>query len=317
MIAIDVMGGDFAPQQQLMGAYRAVRNLAIPVTLFGPQSVMQEGLDAIDPQWTRYPITLRDAVEVVGMDEHPVHAVRTKTNSSLVQAVMSVKRGDCSAVVSAGNSGALMAAATFILGRENGVERPAIGGFLPTKKGEVLCLDLGANTDCRAIHLLQFAHLGVEHIQHVKGLERPRVGLLANGAESSKGSRLVQEAYPLLERSGLNFVGNIEPEALFDHAVDVLVCDGFVGNILLKTIEACTNLNSWHDEEVGQVAPSSHARQGGALLLGVQGTVIVAHGAANAAAMQHAIMKAYDACAHSVCESSAPAAAPIKMASSY
>src|SRR5271157_3208988 len=170
MIAVDVMGGDHAPDVVLAGALAAAKK-SIPVMLFGPQAMMEHWLDASDRSWHSLPIKLVDCPDTIAMDDEPVFAVRKKAQSSLVKAITSVAAGDCSAVISAGNSGALMAAAVFFIGRADGIERPAIAGFLPTQTGSVLALDLGANTECRPEHLVQFARMGALHMQKIFGNE--------------------------------------------------------------------------------------------------------------------------------------------------
>ncbi len=309
MIAVDAMGGDFAPEEIIQGALLAARS-GIAILLFGPESVVLGHLDGLDPSWRSHPITVVDAPEEIGMGEEPIAAVRSKTNSSLVQAVASCKEGKATAVVSAGNSGALMAAALFILGRQEGVERPPIAGFLPALQGAVLALDLGANADCKPHHLLQFAELGVAHAQSSLGVAKPRVGLLANGTEAGKGNALVREAHLLLAESGMDFVGNIEPDDVIANKVDIVVCDGFSGNILLKTMEATAELiNKVVAAEVEKTADSSlvstvgglmdsiekklgMVEQGGAQLLGINGTVLVVHGNARADLLANAIKTA-------------------------
>lgn len=286
VVALDAMGGDFAPLMPLRGALRAARN-NVAIQLYGPRDALCEQLNELDANWQQYPITLHDAPDTISMEEHPARAVMSKTNSSLVQAVMSLKDGAAAAVVSAGNSGALMVAALLKLGCVPGTERPAIAGFLPTKHGSVLCLDLGANADCKPQYLLEFATLGVAHLQQVCGIERPRVGLLSNGAEPLKGSLLVKAAYELLASSDLHFIGNVEPAALIEHTADVVVCDGFSGNILLKSFEAAASL--FGSATANQAAHAVFEAQGGALLLGVKGTVVVAHGCADDVAIEKAI----------------------------
>ncbi len=245
MIALDVMGGDHAPQAIVHGALLAAQE-SISITLFGPHDLITSLLEKLDVHWKRYPLYIAHADQVIGMDDDPVLAVKTMPDSSLVQAVASVKNGTCQAVISAGSSGALMVASTLILGRQEGVGRAAIAGFLPTKKGKVLALDLGANTEVRPEHLYQFAHLGATYVAAVSGIKRPRVALLANGHEEGKGSALVKQAHALLKKSTLNFIGNAEPHHVFNHEMDVIVCDGFTGNVLLKTSEAVTDMfSSW------------------------------------------------------------------------
>jgi glycerol-3-phosphate acyltransferase PlsX len=303
MIAIDVMGGDRAPDVVLQGSLQAASK-AIPITLFGPSDAITQWLDKHDKNWKTYPITIVHAPEVVAMDDDPLSAIRQKRASSLVVAIESVATGRCRAVVSAGNSGALMAAAIFIIGREDAVERAPFAGFLPTPIGSVLCLDLGANTDCRAHHLMQFAHLGNSFVKKVLGLPRPRIGLLSNGHEQGKGSMLVKEAYALLKKeNSLHFIGNVEPCHIFSQQTDVVVCDGFSGNVMLKTLESTiTAMQNTIEQEGAQygidglklanaiTSRFSSNKDGGALLLGVKGTVVVCHGASTAHDIEKAII---------------------------
>ncbi len=295
MIAIDVMGGDNAPIVVLQGAVAAARR-GIAVQLHGSAEMITSWLAAHEATWCELPITIVPSQEIIGMDEEPVFAVRKKPGASLVKAVESVARGTCSATLSAGNSGAMMAASALIMGRHAGVERPAIAGYLPSKKGMVLALDLGANTECRPHHLVQFAHLGTAHIREAQGIENPRVGLLSNGHEDTKGSALGKEAFVLLKQEpGINFIGNVEPYHIIEHHIDVVVCDGFSGNILLKTMEAITDLiKEWHPSIIPDLdARLTYKQLGGALLLGVKGTAIICHGNADAHTMEQAIIFAW------------------------
>ena len=311
MVAVDAMGGDFAPIEICKGVLIAARK-QVPITLFGPEDILQRILDSQDPLWKSYPITLVHTPEVIEMGEEPAVAVRKKQDSSLVKAVASVKAGICSSVISAGSSGALMAAATLLLGRLPGVERPGIAGFLPTKSGHpVIALDLGACVECKPSYLYQFAHLGVAYAQLMFGIKVARVGLLSNGSEDSKGSPLTKEVFSLLKISSLTFVGNIEPADIFDHKVDVLVSDGFSGNVLLKSMEAtCLGTLAMVAKQAECLATEEEraiagkllkkteqallfSDQGGALLLGVQGTVVVAHGNSQAASIARGIRLAY------------------------
>lgn len=296
MVAVDVMGGDHAPDAVLQGALAAAKN-SVPVALFGPQALISDWLCKHEPLWERLAITIVDAPECVAMDEDPVSAVRKKSRSSLVQAVASVAGGQSSIALSAGNSGALMAAAALIIGRSPGVERPAIAGLLPTStKNNVLVLDLGANTECRASHLQTFAHLGSDYLQRVFGIQSPRIGLLSNGHEAGKGSQLVKEVYTLLQADRLNFIGNVEPGDVFAHRADVVVCDGFSGNVLLKTMEAIADLiaHSLGSDHAAMIDQRfTHKKMHGALLLGVNRPVIVCHGNADAQAIEQAIQFAW------------------------
>jgi phosphate acyltransferase len=295
MIAVDVMGGDHAPQVALQGALAAAKK-SVPVLLCGPQEIIHQWLDTHDSSWKTYPIKIVDAPDIVAMDEEPVAAVRKKTNSSLVKAVASVAMGHCTAVISAGNSGALMAAAVFVIGRADGVERPAIAGFVPAHNKQVFVLDLGANTECRPSHLQKFAHMASDYVTQVLLVPNPRVGLLSNGHEEGKGSLLVKETHVLLKNDTLNFIGNVEPYDIFAGKADIVVCDGFSGNVLLKTMEAVA-------ERIAGLLPADMAQRiadsfaytqhGGALLLGVKKPVIVCHGNSSTGMIENAIMLAW------------------------
>lgn len=284
MIAVDAMGGDNSPDQIVLGSLLASKE-GISVNLFGQEQKIISLLDKYDTSWRDYDISICDSSQIIEMAEEPVAAIRKKNQSSLVRAVGSVKQKICSAVVSAGNTGAFMAAATFILGRQPGILRPPIAGILPTlkKNKKVLCLDIGANVDCKPEYLLQFAHLAKKYAHVVFGLDNPRVALLSNGHEEGKGNSLVKQAHQLLKESDLNFIGNVEPYVVFDDCADILVSDGFSGNIFLKTIEACAQHFITDDYEIGK---------DGALLLGVNGIVVAVHGNADAQAIKKAIILA-------------------------
>ncbi len=286
MIAVDAMGGDNAPTQIVQGALLAAKR-GIAIALFGPESEVVSCLSKQDTLWRKENIVVCDAPQVVEMGEDPVSAIRNKKDSSLVRAMQSVKLGESNAFVGAGNSGAIMIASTFILGKKQGVHRPAIIGRLPIGSHDVLCLDLGANADCRPEYLEQFAYMGNGYAKEFLGIKSPRIALLSNGREQRKGSILVKQVFSLLQDSNLNFVGNIEPEGVFAKQADVVVCDGFSGNILLKTIEATAYA-------VGKKDYAS--KLGGALLAGVCGTVVVAHGNSSANATENAILFAYKNC---------------------
>lgn len=309
MIAVDVMGGDFAPHVVLQGAVLAARE-GNEVCLFGPENLMTAWLEAEVDDWKKLPISLVHASESIAMTEEPVGAVRKKQDSSLVKAVASVANGKTSAVVSAGHSGALMVASVFVLGREEGVERPAIAGIFASDKGQVVGLDLGANTDCKPHHLVQFAKMGIAYAQKMLGMASPRVALLANGEEDSKGSMLTKESFGLLQQeAGINFIGNREPHDVLGGQVDVFVCDGFTGNIFLKTFETVfvQRTKLFHrilahqgvaDKAVIEMlkkdldATNTLKKMGGALLVGVNKPVFVCHGSAQAGDIAQAISTA-------------------------
>jgi glycerol-3-phosphate acyltransferase PlsX len=236
-IILDAMGGDHAPANPVRGAVLAARAYGCTVALVGPRATLEAELAQHDTSGLSLPIV--DAPDVIGMDEHPAQAIRRKTASSHVVGLRMLRDGEGDAFVSAGHSGATMAGALFILGRVAGIERPALAAIFPTLHRPLLVLDVGANTDCKPEYLQQFAAMGSVYAERAMGVREPRVALLSNGEEDTKGDRLVQEAHALLRESPLRFVGNTEPkDVLVSDACDVLVADGFVGNLFLKTSEA-------------------------------------------------------------------------------
>lgn len=312
MIALDAMGGDNAPREVVLGAIQAARK-GVAILLLGDQQRIEALLSEFEPNWQELALSIEDCSQEITMAEEPSRAVVRKKDASMVRAMHAVLHGRASAVVSAGNSGAMLAAATLIIGRVPHVLRPALGSFIPTKTAEVFCLDLGATTDCKPEYLEQFALLGSVYVQLTKKIEHPRIGLLSNGAEPYKGSLAVKRTYELLERSPLNFVGNVESRDMFDDTIDVLVCDGFVGNILLKGIQGTARLVAhWLKHEARRnwwsklycafgfwffrrlQQKSDYSKKGGAVLLGVNHPVLVAHGSSNAFAIEQAIHFAHD-----------------------
>ena len=303
MIALDVMGGDHAPEQIILGALNVAKK-SIPLILVGPQEVITEHLYRHDPNWQNYPITICNSGSVIAMDEDPVNAVRQKKDSSIVRIIELVKAGQANCAISAGNSGAVMVAASFILGRMEKVDRPAIAGLLPTSTGKkVLALDLGANTECRPNNLVQFAYLADDCARNMLNIPNPRIALLSNGQEDCKGSLVTKEAFALLKNSKLNFVGNLEPFDIFDHKTDIVISDGFAGNIFLKTLEGAFELLAKlvkKDAEHKKIFDSKICDfvyntakgalySGGAVLLGVKGNVIICHGNSTADVIENAI----------------------------
>jgi glycerol-3-phosphate acyltransferase PlsX len=315
-VAVDAMGGDQAPAEIVRGALRAVTELHIPVMLVGRRELLETELARIEGPETvsRARLTVVDAREVVEMDEHPANAVRSKRDSSVVRACALVAEGKAGAAVSAGNRGAVLAAALFTVKRIPGIARPAIGALLPSRGARTFLLDVGANTDCKPDWLAQFALMGAVYARTMMGVEAPRVALLSNGEEAGKGSQLVQEAHPLLAASALHFTGNVESKELFSGVCDVAVCDGFVGNVALKTAEG---VGEYLFAELRDAAMSSvrgklggqllkprlravrdgvdYRQTGGALLLGVTGEVVIAHGRSDALAVMNAIRVAAEA----------------------
>jgi phosphate acyltransferase len=312
-IALDAMGGDYAPEQIVAGGIQAHRELGVEVIFVGVKDKVDNALAASGAgKWAQ----IEDAPEVIGMDEHPAQAVRTKKNSSIVRACTMVEDGRASGFVSAGNSGAVMAAALFGLHRIPGIERPAIGSVIPTSNGrQCFLLDVGANADAKPEHLVQYAVMGSVYADKVMGIPTPRIALLSNGEEPGKGNQLVQATEPLLRgRPDLNFVGNVEGKDIFKAKADVVVADGFSGNVLIKTAEGVAEFlfQSMREAVKGDpiatlggllIRPKLRAIRrradwrefGGALLLGVNGVAVIAHGRSDARAIFNAIRVARDA----------------------
>jgi glycerol-3-phosphate acyltransferase PlsX len=249
-------------------------------------------------------VQILDAPEAVEDPETPFEALKAKPNASIILALEAHHRGDADAVVSAGNSGAQVVASVEILGMLEGVKRPAIGSYFPTRQGRTFLIDVGANVSCRPIHLLQFAAMGTIFRRHLDGLASPRVALLSNGEESSKGSHVIKEAHELMTLvPELNFIGNIEGRDLYSGRADVVVCDGFTGNVLLKFAESIPDILTQCAESAGLTgAPAAALEQmrrsfdyqefGGALLLGVNGVSVICHGRSTAKAISNAIAEA-------------------------
>jgi len=308
MIAVDVMGGDYAPQEAVQGALAAAKK-GVPLILFGNQDKVMPLLSHYYPRWRSLPIELVHCADVIDMDEDPLKGLLRKKDASLVRALQAVYTGKAQAFVSAGNSGAVIAAATIVVGRVPGVLRPAIGTFLPTTHRALLCLDLGANPDCRPEYMVQFAYMGYAYTRIAKHIAQPRIALLSNGHESYKGSVLVRKAFELISQTDLEFVGNIESRDIFSGRADVIVTDGFTGNVLLKNIQGTAKaVIDWMKDEasrsllcrvlLGLAYPLlnriknkiDYARTGGALLLGVNRPVVIAHGSSKEQAITQAIL---------------------------
>lgn len=311
-IALDAMGGDNAPMGIVEGGIEAAREISgrARIVLVGKgekieRYMSENGLSGDN-------VELVEAPEVVGMSESPTTAIRRKRKSSISVAMKLQKEGDVQAVVSAGNTGAVVASSLLQLGRLPGIERPAITIHVPTKYGGTVLLDGGANSDCDAANLLQFAFMGSVYAETFLGRERPRVGLLSIGEESSKGNELTREAHALLRDCDLNFVGNVEGhDIVLGGAVDVVVTDGFVGNVVLKFTESIISyINSLIKETVGKYPQArigaammkpvfrsikrtlDYAEYGGAPLLGINGVVIIGHGGSSSLAIKNAILAA-------------------------
>jgi len=302
-IAVDAMGGDFAPAEVIKGALQVARDAAeVQIVLVGDEAAVQSVLDAQED----FPdtVTVRHASQSVAMGEHPVQATRRKRDSSLVVAGMMVKNGEADATFSAGNTGAAMAIATLDIGRIPGIDRPALGTSIPTIQGQALLLDAGANVDCSPRNLLQFALLGAIYAERVLKVPNPKVGLLNIGAEEGKGNSLTKEVHLLLRDTALNFLGNVEGKDVFEHTVDVVVCDGFAGNVLLKSGEGMAEMvfdlmqrevdaDPLAADLLNVIVPIfrrvtqrvHYSEFGGAPLLGINGASFIGHGRSNAKAI--------------------------------
>jgi len=307
-IAVDAMGGDHAPVEIVKGAGQAADELGIDISLVGIPSLVQPLLDS-HPRLQIVPCT-----QVIAMDEHPAQAVRNKPDSSISVCARLCKEGRADGWTSAGNSGAVMAAALLIQGRIRGVERPALGSIVPTQDGFAYFLDVGANVDSRPEYLVQFAAMGAVYAREMLGRAQPRVALLSNGEEEGKGDELVRETTRRLKGSLPGFVGNVEPKDIYSARADVIVADGFVGNVAIKMAEATAEFlfRSLREEiprtltgKLGGALIRPRVRQirdridwrefGGAPLLGIDGVAVVAHGRSDARAMKNAVRVARDA----------------------
>lgn len=308
-IAVDAMGGDFGPQVVIPGALHAARTGRAAITLVGDESVIREHLAHMDVKGL--PVSVVHASQVVGMEEKPSEALRRKKDSSIQVACNLVRDGRTDGVISAGHSGATLACAMFTIGRVAGVERPALATFMPTEHAHCIIIDVGANVDCKPFHLLQFGIMASVLAKTMLGRENPKVALLSNGEEPGKGNHAVKEAFELLQQSSLNFVGNIEGRDLFAGNVDVVVCDGFVGNVVVKQAEGlATSLGRLLKGEMrrgffGKIGTMlalnalkrfsrlvDYAEYGGAPLLGLKGSCLICHGASNSKAMSSAVRMA-------------------------
>ena len=339
-IAVDAMGGDYAPSEIVKGAVWAAQDYNVPIELVGQVDKIQKVLDEIARKGIRsnrggyfvkrikvdlskLDIKLTQADEIIEMGEAVGTAIRKKKNSSIVLTVDAVAKGSSDAVVAAGSTGAAMASALFGLGRIRGIERPAIAATLPTLKDPVILIDAGANSESSAEMLLQFALMGSTFVEKVYNRPSPRVGILNIGEEEEKGNQLVKDAHKLLKENtlGINFIGNIEGKELLYGDVDVVVCDGFVGNVALKTVEGCSMMLFKLIKEqfksdilsmmVGALAKPflkriykkiNYEEFGGALLLGVKGITVISHGRSSSYAIKNAVRVAKEAVESGVCD---------------
>ena len=323
IIVVDAAGGDYAPHEVVKGAVTAAQDFGVGIALVGRRNVLHVLTGRSSREET---ISIVDASQVIDYHEPPIKALQSKPDSSIVVGINLLKSGNAAAFVSAGNTGAVVAAALLTLGKAKGVSRPAIGCFLDTMSSiPPLLVDAGANSDCRAKHLLEFARMGSLYSKSILKIPSPRVGLLSNGTENGKGNRLVHETYKLLKKDkDINFVGNIEGHDITNRTVDVIVTDGFTGNIVLKTVEGYSDNFLTTVRQIGHVFSSAtrvrgrdlmrdigldswtekldYTEYGGACLLGINGNVIIAHGRSEARAIKNAIGLAKETVERSITE---------------
>ena len=313
-LAIDVMGGDNAPQAVLDGCLAFLKEPeaeGVTLRLFGEQKVLEDFIAAHPETAARFETVC--TTETIGMGEHPTEAIRKKKDSSLVKALEAVRDREAECFVSAGSTGAVLTGATLIVRRHKGIKRPALATMIPTVDGGCTeIIDCGANTDCKPGYLVQFALMGAAYLEAVEGVKNPRVGLLNNGAEEEKGNALTKEAHQRLKaQEGVNFIGNVEARELMTGAVDVLVCDGFDGNVLLKTTEGVAKgigallkqalMESTRGKVAGLIGKPAFAslkkkldytEYGGAPLLGINGGIIKGHGSSDAKSFKNCLLQA-------------------------
>jgi len=310
-IAVDAMGGDHAPSAVVDGAVAAARHLAVQIALVGPTAAVTGAL-AQHPDWSTLGLELVEAPDVIAMTESPAAALRRRPGATIRVAADLVAQKRAEALVSAGHTGATVMAAYGAFGTIPGVDRPALAASIPTLARPAVLVDAGANVECRPHHLLQFAVMGSVYSRVAYGNERPRVGLLSIGEEETKGNDLTREAHRLLKAAPINFIGNVEGREIYSGSADVIVCDGFTGNVVLKTSEGLVEtvetllgdeLRGTFSSQVGYLLSRrafrrfrrrvDYSEYGGAPLLGVAGLAIIGHGRSSAKAIRNAIAMAY------------------------
>lgn len=309
IVVVDGMGGDHAPKAVVEGCVQALQEADIKILITGRESEIEAELSK--HSYDRGRISVIHSAEVITSNESPVMALRKKKDSSLVRALNLVKSGEADAVISAGSTGALMAGASLIIGRIKGVDRVALAPVMPGRNAPFMVIDAGANVDCKPNYLVQFAQMGKVYFENVLGVKNPTVGLINIGSEEEKGNELTKAAYPLLKESDFSFVGNVEPRDVTNGDVSVLVCDGFVGNTILKMYEGvASNIFSMLKEDImgsfrtkiggALLKPVfsrfkkkfDYAEYGGTAFLGCRGICIKAHGSSDAKAFKNAILQA-------------------------
>jgi glycerol-3-phosphate acyltransferase PlsX len=308
-IAVDAMGGDFAPQAIVEGAFLAARDHGIKVILVGDEDQVSKELSKYPT--SKLPILIHHAPHVVAMHDSPSTVLRRMKDTSIKVAIELAQKGEASAVVSAGNSGAAMALAMYLFKTLEGVDRPAIATIHPTLTGNTILIDSGGNVDCRPLHLVQFALMGDAYAKYILKTKEPRIGLLSNGEEEGKGNELTREVHKILSNLRLNYIGYVEGRDLNSGKVDVIVCDGFVGNVALKISEGLWetihNILKWEAQDNLRARVAyffmkrvirrlqkrfDYSEYGGAPLLGVNGNCVISHGSSNAKAIKNAILLA-------------------------
>lgn len=316
-VAVDGMGGDRAPGVVVDGAVQAARSSGVEVILVGQKDRLDRELARFSPLPDN--LKVQHASEVIKMSESPATSVRRKPDSSICRIVELAKAGQADAIVSAGNTGAMVCACSLGLGLLQGIERPGIAIVIPSLKGPVVVLDVGANLDPKPIHLLQYGVMGATYVRHVIGEPNPTVGLLNVGEEASKGTDFIRQAFKLLDESSLNFIGNVEGRDIYTGKCSVIVCDGFVGNVALKVSEGMAfalaellrrelKRTLWNRMGAALLLPAfqrlrrqmDYAQYGGVPLLGVNGACVISHGSSNAKAIRNAIAAAAAFVTHQV-----------------
>ena len=308
IIAVDASGGEYAPHEIVKGAIKAAQEYEVEIALVGRKEILYV---LAGRHLGKLGMTIIDATQAIGFHESPVEAVHSKPQSSIVVGTNLVRDGFASAFVSAGNTGAVLYSALVSLGKIKGIQRPAIGSIITINAtAPVLLIDSGANADCRPNHLVQFAQVGTIYAREIFGISSPRLGLLNNGEEETKGNRLAKESYLLLKKTNLNFIGNVEGQDIAKETTDIIVTDGFTGNIVIKTLEGLGDTflklrqvgqllsKAYHlqgralvsDAGLGSLVRRMNYREyGGACLLGVNGNIIIAHGRSQTTAIKNAI----------------------------
>lgn len=310
IIAVDGMGGDFSPQAIIEGCILAIKEYDnIDIIITGPEQLIKDELKKYDYSHER--IKVLNATEVITADEQPVSAIRRKKDSSLSRALSLVKKGEADAIISAGSTGAFMAGSLFIVGRIKGINRPALAPIVPGKNNKFMIIDCGANSECKPVNIIQFAFMGKIYFENVLNKKNPSIGLINIGKEEEKGTELTKDSYKLLKSSDLNFIGNVEPRDITNGDTDILVCDGFTGNTVLKMYEGVSlNIFKMLKEEIKKsflakigglfLKPTfgrfkkrfDYKEYGGAIFLGVKGICIKAHGSSDGRAIKNAINQA-------------------------